>query len=54
MEKFNRIFLETLFLKSVITISQKVINRSSSNFAHFFYIIFSTAWTKDFFFLYSK
>ena len=44
----DRFFIETLFLKSVVTISQKVMNRSSSNFAHF-YIIFSTAWTKDFF-----
>ena len=42
--------LETLLLKSVVIISQKVMNRSSSNSAHFFYIIFSTAWTKDFFF----
>ena len=36
-------FFSKLFLKSVVTISQKVMNRSSSNFAHFFYIIFSTA-----------
>lgn len=45
--QLNRVFLETLFSKSVDTNSRKVMNRFCSNLAGFFEITLSSAWTKD-------
>ena len=42
---FNRVFLKTIFFKSAGTITQKVIYRSSWNFAHVFSMILLSIWT---------
>ena len=49
LKNFKRVFLKSMFLKSVYTISQKRLHRSVWNFYTIFYIFFSHQ-SKDLFF----